>query len=287
MEKVFKRIDVPAINDEDELTTLSENTRLSSFPELKNNLQIILDQIGNYHGSNGNPWSLTALDIPSRLKIALKSHYNKPPMDRLAYFKKFREELSPDVCPLCGGFGSSTLDHVLPKDDYPEFAVYSRNLVPACSCNNKKGTACKGSNASERVMHPYYDDFINEALYKSEFIGDFISPEISVVVINPAHPQLGVLEFHLHEVVLKNKIINWMIKTWGNLCTRGDKILDAYIPPENLDVGGVKVALEKYNHTKEAEYGTPNNWWSIFLFGLIDDNERLELLAEKLNNLRA
>ncbi|MBH9742077.1 hypothetical protein CJ419_20630 [Vibrio navarrensis] len=30
------------------------------------------------------------------------------------------------------------MDHFLPQADYPEWIIYSRNLVPACDCNSKR-----------------------------------------------------------------------------------------------------------------------------------------------------
>jgi len=45
------------------------------------------------------------------------------------------------------------LDHFLPKESYPEFSIYSRNLTPSCGrCNSLKGT-----DASARYLHAYYD----------------------------------------------------------------------------------------------------------------------------------
>jgi len=44
-------------------------------------------------------------------------------------------------CQYCTINTSSTVDHYLPKEIYPEFAVYALNLVPCChECNGFKGT---------------------------------------------------------------------------------------------------------------------------------------------------
>ncbi|GGP41020.1 HNH endonuclease [Streptomyces abikoensis] len=61
-------------------------------------------------------------------------------------------------CPLCGERHVETVDHQLPKGDYPLLAVVPVNLVPACrSCNALKGEAAPAS-AEEQTLHPYYDD---------------------------------------------------------------------------------------------------------------------------------
>lgn len=62
-------------------------------------------------------------------------------------------------CPLCGGVGQvRTLDHYLPKANFPLYAVLPANLVPCCrDCNSDKlngFAAIKG----EQTIHPYFDD---------------------------------------------------------------------------------------------------------------------------------
>lgn len=64
-----------------------------------------------------------------------------------------------DKCPFCGGIGCpKTLDHYLPKANYPQFSVVPSNLIPACrDCNTGKSNTL-ASIASEQVLHPYFDD---------------------------------------------------------------------------------------------------------------------------------
>ena len=70
-----------------------------------------------------------------------------------------------DRCPFCGGIGRpKTLDHYLPKANYPVFSVHPANLVPSCrDCNTGKGNAII-LEAGKQVLHPYFDDdcYFNE-----------------------------------------------------------------------------------------------------------------------------
>ena len=60
-------------------------------------------------------------------------------------------------CPMCGGEGPRTIDHYLPKEWYPEFAVLSYNLIPSCStCNSKRGSYNR-PRQPHPVLHPYFD----------------------------------------------------------------------------------------------------------------------------------
>ncbi len=61
-------------------------------------------------------------------------------------------------CPFCGGIGqTSTLDHFLPKANFPLFSVLPSNLVPCCKdCNTGKSSSF-GTQAHEQPLHPYFD----------------------------------------------------------------------------------------------------------------------------------
>lgn len=62
-------------------------------------------------------------------------------------------------CPLCAHRDVASLDHYLPKENYPEFAVLPVNLVPCCSgCNAEKRAFIPNAEA-EQLFHPYFDDW--------------------------------------------------------------------------------------------------------------------------------
>lgn len=62
-------------------------------------------------------------------------------------------------CPFCGISESSTLDHYLPKEQYPEFAIFPKNLVPSCAvCNTRKRDRILVEGTNVRMfLHPCYD----------------------------------------------------------------------------------------------------------------------------------
>jgi len=61
-------------------------------------------------------------------------------------------------CPFCGHRDIETLDHVLPKGQYPVFAVTPINLVACCSdCNRFKQSTFPESER-HAILHPYFDD---------------------------------------------------------------------------------------------------------------------------------
>lgn len=84
-------------------------------------------------------------------------------------------------CPYCAQRNVSTLDHYLPKSQYPTYAVTAYNLVPSCSdCNTEKQDEVF-NNREEEVIHPYYDDFTDEKWIFAEMIeGENIAFEFKV-----------------------------------------------------------------------------------------------------------
>ena len=63
-----------------------------------------------------------------------------------------------DRCPFCDQRNVSTLDHILPKTQYPSLAVTPLNLVGACMECNKVKHSRSPKSAEEVVLHPYFDD---------------------------------------------------------------------------------------------------------------------------------
>jgi hypothetical protein len=60
-------------------------------------------------------------------------------------------------CPMCSVGRASTLDHYLPENVFPEFAVLPLNLVPACSiCQTHKRELYRNATAP-LFLHLYFD----------------------------------------------------------------------------------------------------------------------------------
>ena len=284
----MKRIDPPAIDDIEELQLLANNEGLGSYPGLMNEYIRFRSQYNEYSKSGGNPWNITPLTISGDLKRALRTHYGSPPKGRLQFLKKYRRGLSPTLCPMCGGLGNGTLDHYLPKEDYPEYSFFSKNLVPACNCNSLRGATVKGEAYPARVIHPYYDDFLADRLYQAVFQGEFSAPSISIEVIDKNHSKFDILKFHLDEVINNDATQGWFEKYWSDLSQRPHDKLGLVLPLSSQDLSGadLKVSLERYRNHMDKDHDTPNNWFSIFYTGLMRDHNRLDQLATVINSNR-
>ncbi len=93
-------------------------------------------------------------DIHSN-KDALISCYN----DSVS-FTPVKKELLSSVqrCPYCSIGQTDSIDHYFDKSEYPEYSVFTPNLVPCCSkCNRDKGMSCFDENGRRLFIHYYYD----------------------------------------------------------------------------------------------------------------------------------
>lgn len=73
-------------------------------------------------------------------------------------YDALKKQPKNDICPLCGQRTTSSLDHFLPKTDFPVYGITPANLVPSCfECNHSK-RATHGADATDLTLHPYFDD---------------------------------------------------------------------------------------------------------------------------------
>ncbi len=75
-----------------------------------------------------------------------------------------------DMCPFCGHRDVSTLDHCLPKAQYPALSTTPINLVPCCKdCNHEKGNPVL-NDKGDQLLNAYYDDVENTLWLYAEIV---------------------------------------------------------------------------------------------------------------------
>ncbi|MDO3424038.1 HNH endonuclease [Chryseobacterium sp. APV1] len=143
--KAFSKI---CINFFDEVVSSKKNS--IKDPDYKRRISLLKPNIGKcYDVYNKNFKNNTLLIVKS-------FGYVNPQKDDLIKLYSYRnskiQELKKNVtttkynrlintCQNCTINEAKTLDHILPKDDFPEFSVHPQNLFPSCSvCNGHKST---------------------------------------------------------------------------------------------------------------------------------------------------
>ena len=127
-------------------------------------LKAIFDSIRNcYENYNQNKYELSKIAMNTfnnSEREDLEHCYNgkTQPLDRLlASIKMAQPTEIRNKCQYCGIDSPNTFDHYLPISWFPEFAVYSLNLLPCCAtCNGKKLNAFLLNN-ERQIVNLYFD----------------------------------------------------------------------------------------------------------------------------------
>lgn len=276
----MKKITKPSIDDIDVLDQLCSNTQVDSYPHLKEHLTTLTTAYSVYENFAGNAHRITSITLPGNIKNYLKKHYNSPPK-AISHITEIRRESEHLGCPMCGSFSSGSLDHFLPKNSYLEFSIYSHNLVPACKCNSVRGETIIGTNASERILHPYYDECLSERLMTIEIESLGAMPRISLrIIIGNEHPEYDAISFHIRRIVEKTSVIRHMNRMWGKLCIRPSLIVRC-LKHNPTSIENLRNILTEELYQLDDYHESKNNWDSIFISGLLQE-EVTNWLYEKM-----
>lgn len=267
----MNRLDPPDyFDDTATLDALALNKRLKCYPQLAAQAPTIKSGYAQYIAASGNANYVANVALPDLVSEQLQELYASPPKC-LTHIKRLRERNDAHCCPMCGSFHTSTLDHLLPKSDYPVFAIFGHNLVPACSCNSRRSNKLTGA-AGERILHPYFDDVLRERLFIARFEDLGLAPQITLQpLLPPTHSQALAVQFHITNVVESAQILKYLSHSWANLLKRpwlaAAELRNAPTSRDNLK-NIIAAELERMDST----YQSQNNWASVFLAGLLDDD---------------
>lgn len=96
-------------------------------------------------------------------------------------------------CPFCMISEPNTLEHYFPETTYPEYIIFSPNLVPCCSkCNSLKGEEIL-KNGHRMALHYYFDQIPTEQfIFASIAVTDGI-PVISFDIKTDNLDEIGII----------------------------------------------------------------------------------------------
>ncbi|GGI20498.1 hypothetical protein [Oxalicibacterium faecigallinarum] len=218
-------------------------------------------QVHYLKGPRG-PNVLVPLGLDINLTKWIEERYKSAPKAlSLNWIKDARKEHKLTACPMCGGSSVSTLDHVLPKREYPEFAVLSYNLVPSCDgCQRRRSSKGK----SIEFVHPYFDHKMLDALRLTvRFSPPFEAVLFNVVPEGLIGGELIRMQTHLDECLpgdLFKREMNSHWRIWHMRCFRA---------------GQHETFLRLQEDLKDEEFLTMNSWKVAFMRGLLKDKSAL------------
>lgn len=285
----MRKLERPDIDDEAILDDVVGRQPLAGCPHLRSDKSTVLKLYGQYVAVAGNAAALGAprpLVLPGMLQKALSNKYDSD-ASLYSYIDDIRNAQDVNACPMCGSPSLGSVDHIFPQERFPELAIYSPNLVPACSsCNSARRDRYLGALPGERVLHPYFDSHLDERLISAKIEpvqGNFRRPKITVnTLIHTMHPLFPAVRFHFREVILKTRMLQRMDTLWVDL-QRKDDVYFQSLPSGNFTNQQFSAAVNKSLSLSDKEFSTPNNWKSFLLYGLA---ENLEAQADMANTIR-
>ncbi|WBO22725.1 hypothetical protein [Sphingomonas abietis] len=267
----MKKLAPPTYDDNAALDSLGSNKRLDSYPRLLHHLPKLKAGYAHYVAANGNVSAVQPVTISKVTARFLRGYYGSPPA-ALSYITTMREESDSNTCPMCGSLHSGTLDHVMDKDSHPAFSVFTQNLVPACKCNSKRLKPLVGANPGERILHPYFDTVLAQRIVAARFTDLGPVPHVETrIVLDATDPHYAATIFHHNSVVMRTSIHGYLARNWAAMLRRPAlAVPDLKRDPisRNEMVAMIQNERDRTDDARESR----NNWDSVYLSGLLDDD---------------
>lgn len=160
----MRRIPLLAVDAATTFDSIAAAKRTPTRPRMRAIRAEVIDAYEEYEEAAPEVGTLVALDINENQQAAMRHAYNVETQPMLALRGALLGRPVVFRCPFCGIGESSTLDHYLPKEQYPEFAIFPLNLVPSCGvCNNRKRDHVLIDGTDVRMfLHPCFDTIPDE-----------------------------------------------------------------------------------------------------------------------------
>ncbi len=174
------------------------------------------------------------------------------------------------TCQYCTLNSVNTLDHFIPKEDFPEFSVNPLNLFPCCSeCNSKKSNSCFRGEES-LFLNLYLDELPEVNYLKAEFEFTDEIPLVTFSLVN-----LGLIDRVTFRTISNHferlDLLERMREKSNEIVTEIINSLKTNYRLKN-DVEELKIFIEEEELENKEAYGF-NYWKSVLKLSLIQYDE--------------
>ena len=264
MQKIQRHV----VDDRQCLRDAAANTTIKRKyqKQLQNKLVDVLNAYNDYDMHEGNPHALMPVKMNKVEAHALKLLYGTE-LGEYVFLDALRTAGKSKLCPVCGSQSGATLDHYLPKTTYPEYSAYSWNLIPACfDCNTHHSDTCSGTAPNERMIHPYYDKFVDQRILSVDITSPYWGAKVSFVPFGVKGADRDICAWHIENVINKTSGPARIGDIWGNIVR--DKISVQEVFGKHKDLPGLRGAVKSAMLSSDVMFGGKNNWQSALLHGI-------------------
>lgn len=232
------------------------------------------ERVEQYLSERGNPQSIPAWPEIMAHRKRFITLYNSPGENssQRAVLNGLRER-KLQFCPSCGEEGApNTLDHYLPKQAFPHFAVTPANLIPMCdTCQLIKGAATLDDDGNRIFLHPYYDDFLMSQVVRLVIGHPYEAPEDFVLEADLELPDYlrALVQRHIDGLELQRRYGAFFRDQYINLLR-----LTQEVRAVGRDIRDDIPTFKRLHELKAV-----NLWPHIFYAAVTDDDDLLEYLG--------
>lgn len=220
-----------------------------------------------YDGRSPDVHGLRAVTFDAVEKAALIDGYEGRTVAMKRLLARMIEsvpEADVDLCPYCSLNQNPDLDHYLPKDRYPEFALHGRNLIPICpQCNRKKKTTVKTKQGGRYFLHASFEPSIDQPILEASV--DYSRPVPAVTYRIDDHgglpdEELSIAERHFAKLGLADR---YRKRAHGALSSLRNSL---------RGTSAVAIAQALDFKIGAAGVGKPHNDWEAALYRAVDQD---------------
>lgn len=217
------------------------------------------------------PPAPTVFNLHRKLLI---DYYENAPAALKRELLKRRNEHKLYFCPFCGNPKKpDTLDHFIPKDEWPEYSILPNNLVPQCrDCAPIKGeNYYSQKDMTAKFAHPFYSNILDKYRFKikTEFNTESNTASFTVELVkkqNTTPLEDSIILLHLKSLKAADRIIKYSNDKFRHLKSQ--------LTNRHFDL---KTAInQRLGEIPPDDVG--KDWKSAFLSGLLMNNDAIEYL---------
>lgn len=277
----MRNLNIPDLDAVDVYTEIRKNSRNTKNLRKRDRLikleSYVLSRYSEYEKQKLSLEKISDSKITNKLdKKSLESCYNRNSEGYLegevvVKILEIQSAQHKNSCPYCGIDKPRTIDHYLPKSEYPEFSIYPPNLIPCCPrCNSKKSDDWR-KNGKRIFINYYFDSLPDEqflfASLKYEKNNFDKIPLVTFEIKNNGNiskKDFSLIERHFNKLDLLKEYSEYVEEELSNI---HDEIShNTHIPKKEH-----KETLERRAHTFARKYGV--NYWKACLYNAVIASE--------------
>ncbi|MDB5453606.1 MAG: hypothetical protein JWO33_2184 [Caulobacteraceae bacterium] len=261
----MKRLDPPVVDSVamvDQLVAERQTGQNAAFftlhgPEWRQRVQRYMD-------NHGDPSATPRWPAIHANRAKFQNLYTHPREGHVqqAIIRALRKHHGLLECPACGDRGvPDTVDHYLPQEHYPHFAVLPHNLAPMCgTCQLAKGSKIGDAQSPRFFLHPYFDAAADEQLVTLAIQPPFDTPTHALTLRPGLDAAVAaIVETHLRELDIYARFGRWFTTQYTRLLRNVSALRDA-----GSDVAGTLGSFRD-----AARLAGPNCWDYVFYDGVM------------------